>query len=298
MGVFEGYDAVLKVHTKRSVHRLDGDRWRIELLDGVLPSPEGIRRIVELFRQDRDVGLVVPTGHVKGPETWGSDQELVEALAARVPFAFDPDRLSYPAGSMYWARPWLLQRLADLELGSEHFEPEADHLDGSTAHAIERFVGVLADAAGLGIVETDDVPSRLHRARRATTSTPRALAFYLPQFHRIPENDAWWGDGFTDWVNVDRARPLFDGHRQPHVPGELGRYDLSDVAVMRRQAELAAQYGVSGFVMYHYWFAGRSLLDAPLRNLLADRGIAFPFALCWPTSPGPDAGTGWTRTCY
>ena len=113
----------------------------------------------------------MPTGHIKGPETWGSDQELVEALAARFPFAFDPDALRYPAGSMYWAQPWLLQRLADLELGSEHFEPEADHLDGSTAHAIERFVGVLATAAGLDQVEADDIPSRLHRARRR--GTPR-----------------------------------------------------------------------------------------------------------------------------
>ena len=116
VGAFEGYDAVLKVHTKRSVHRVDGDAWRLELLDGLLPSPEGIRRIVDLIRRDKDVGLVAPTGHLKGAETWGSDQELVEALAARIPFAFDPDGLRYPAGSMYWARPWLLQRLADLEL--------------------------------------------------------------------------------------------------------------------------------------------------------------------------------------
>jgi lipopolysaccharide biosynthesis protein len=288
MGAFEGYDAVLKVHTKRSLHRLDGDAWRIELLDGLLPSPEGIRRILDLMRRDQTVGVVVPTGHLKGPETWGSDQELVEALAARMPFAFDPDDLRYPAGSMYWARPWLLQRLADLELGPEHFEPEAGHLDGSTAHAIERFVGVMAAAAGLDQVETDEVPSRLHRARKAVTSTPRVLAFYLPQFHQTPENDEWWGEGFTEWVNVDRARPLYAGHAQPVEPGELGRYDLSDVKVMQQQADLAADHGVAGFMMYHYWFDGRALLDTPLRNLLADPSIDFPFALCW-------ANESWTR---
>lgn len=290
-GEFEGYDAVLKVHTKRSVHRMDGDAWRIELLDGLLPSTEGIRRILDLMRRDKDVGVVVPTGHLKGPETWGSNQELVAALAARMPFAFDPDALLYPAGSMYWVRPWLLERLADLELRQEHFEAEAGHLDGSTAHAVERFVGVMATAAGLDQVETAEIPSRLQRARASETAAPeppRVLAFYLPQYHRIPENDAWWGEGFTDWVNVDRARPLYAGHAQPVEPGELGRYDLADVKVMRQQADLGAAHGVDGFVMYHYWFDGRPLLDTPLRNLLADPSIDFPFALCW-------ANETWTR---
>ena len=105
MGLFEGYDAVLKVHTKRSPHRLDGDAWRVELLDGVLPSPEGVRRILELIRARPRRRPRRPVRPRRGPETWGSDQVLVESLASRLPFAFDPDALRYPAGSMYWARP-------------------------------------------------------------------------------------------------------------------------------------------------------------------------------------------------
>lgn len=272
-GLFDGYDAILKLHTKRSPHRIDGDAWRVALFDGLLPSPDGIRRILELLRRDQSVGLVVPSQSLHGPETWGSNQALVEALAARIPFAFDPDILRYPAGSMYWARPWVLQRLADLRLGSEHFEPEAGQVDGSTAHALERFVGIAAQASGLDVVDAVDVAPRLHRARRKASRRPRVLAFYLP---------------FTDWVNVDRARPVYEGHAQPVEPGELGRYDLSDPEVMRRQAALAAEYGVDGFVMHHYWFDRRKLLEAPLRNLLGDPTIEFSFALCW-------ANENWTR---
>jgi lipopolysaccharide biosynthesis protein len=265
LGVLDGYDAILKIHTKRSPHRLDGDGWRLQLLDGVLPSPGGVRRILELLRTDRTVGLVVPSGNLKGPETWGSDRELVEALAARIPFAFDPDQLQYAAGSMYWVRPWVLRRLADLNLSKDHFEPEAGHYDGSTAHALERFVGLVASASGLSHVETHNVASRLHRARRRSVTRPRVLAFYLPQFHQVPENDAWWGEGFTDWSKVDSATALYDGHPQPTSPGELGHYDLADPSVLPRQAELARSHGIDGFVMYHYWFNGRKLLDGPLQ---------------------------------
>ena len=116
----------------------------------------------------------------------------------------------------------------------------------------------------------------------------KVIAFYLPQFHAIPENDEWWGKGFTEWVNVKKAKPFFNNHNQPRVPLNDNYYNLLDSNVQQWQIEIAKKHNIYGFCYYHYWFDGHLLLEKPMENMLNNKNLDFPFCICW-------ANEDWTK---
>ncbi len=149
--------------------------------------------------------------------------------------------------------------------------------------------GLYSEQLKTALGKTDDnyVPlSNRHVA--ADKSALRLIAFYLPQFHPLEINNKNWGEGFTEWTNVSKAIPQFKGHYQPRLPGELGFYDLRLKEVQKRQMELARQHGIYGFCYYHYWFAGKRVMERPVQQILDNPDLDLPFCLCW-------ANESWTR---
>jgi lipopolysaccharide biosynthesis protein len=299
-GVLDPYLVLLKVHTKKSEWRAghaelggDGATWRSGFLQDLLGSRANVEHILSGFRSDPNLGVVTADGSVLGPEFWGDNQRNTRELTRRLEFQLDDESLRFAAGSMYWCRGVVLQGLRALLMTAADFEEEAGQVNGTTAHAVERLIGVVTGEAGLSTVErsalppTEDTSGWEQLDGRPLLPRARFVPFYLPQFHPTPENDEWWGEGFTEWTNVTSTKPVFHGHHQPKLPTDLGFYDLRLDAVRADQAALAAAAGVGGFMYYYYWFAGQRLLHRPVESLIAS-DLDFPFCLMW-------ANENWTR---
>jgi lipopolysaccharide biosynthesis protein len=194
---------------------------------------------------------------------------------------------------MYWARGFALQGLRALNLTAEDFDPESGQVNVTTAHAVERAIGIAVIEAGLTIEErsvlTPPVSADAWRRYGDASREPKArvVPFYLPQFHTFPENDRWWGTGFTEWTNATGALPVYQGHYQPRLPRDTGFYDLRIDAVREQQRDLAAAAGIEGFMYYYYWFAGQRLMDMPI-EALHNSDLDQPFCIMW-------ANENWTR---
>ncbi|TFD05748.1 glycosyl transferase family 2 [Cryobacterium sandaracinum] len=298
--LLEPYELVLKIHTKKSEWRRDhaelggdGDAWRDGFITGLLGSRPNVERILSEFAEDPRLGLLTTDGNVLGPAFWGGDRRLARELLLRLQLELDEESLRFAAGSIYWVRGFILQALRSLSLEADDFDKETAQVDGTTAHAVERLIGVLALEAGYELRETGELLAGASEGwchfEESQERLPRArvIPFYLPQFHAFPENESWWGAGFTEWSNVAAATPVFRGHNQPFLPADLGFYDLSSDTVRSRQYALAQMAGIEGFMYYYYWFAGKKLMDMPIENLVATDDDA-PFCLMW-------ANENWTR---
>lgn len=189
-----------------------------------------------------------------------------------------------PLRAKHWLRDRTFRAWTQLRHNAQNSQPAVSAIGDSTTH---NFVNKLYSAGRLQWERSDYVPYT-DQGLKPEELDLRCIAYYLPQFHPIPENDRWWGKGFTEWTNVTRALPQFIGHYQPKLPGDMGFYDLRVVDTMRKQAELARHYGLVGFCMYYYWFDGKRLLDLPQRQILDNPDLDFPFCLCW-------ANENWTR---
>lgn len=272
----------------------------------------GLRAAQAAFSSLPDLGMATLAGTPQIALATRTDNPLQERLARQLGIPVEQIRRGqyFPAPLFYLRAACLRRLVAHLKLDARKddaallsalslgFQPAClaigydvrDLLPGvraASAESLRNHIAQRCKTAGTTLRSEEFKPPTEHTVTPGNAPV-RYIAYYLPQFHAIPENDRWWGKGFTEWTNVSRAAPRFVGHYQPRLPADLGFYDLSRNDVMTAQIQLARQHGIHGFCFYFYWFNGKTLLETPLRQFLADPTKDFPFCLCW-------ANENWTR---
>jgi len=262
------------------------DMLWIEPDEGVLFTNDQI----QAFKSERsEVGLIANNlttcGNVKSSFR---DRHLGSWLA-RLHRANKNSSIPVPQGS-FCIRTLILNQIFAINIKPGKFDSITPSVEGEAFETLMALIGITAHE---GMFSTFDAKTALGfegklLGKTSNGRTVKTIAFYLPQFHRIPENDLWWGKGFTEWNNVIRAKPLFRSHYQPKLPADLGFYDLSAESTQVAQAELATSFGIHGFCYYYYWFNGKKLLNQPIENMLKSGNPDFPFCVCW-------ANENWSR---
>lgn len=299
-----GYDIIGHFHTKSSPHNPELAGWRdmiFDLLFGPAGNPGGhVACIVGLLEESAKI--VYPEGPAsipREPTGWAGNHAIASHILAKhtgLSIADFPS-IEFSEGSMMWARSAALKDFLQLPLSYDDFPPEPIGADGTLAHALERISFVLAhrvEGDFIRLHKGDSIPDyrSFEEAQdfsgQIAHTDVKVLTYYLPQFHPIPENDAWHGAGFTEWTKVRAANPLFRGHYQQHIPHPNVGYYLLDHNVLRRQASDMKGAGIYGQIFYHYWFGGKLILERPAKMLLENVDIKIPFCFCW-------ANENWTR---
>ena len=286
-GALFRYDLICKVHSKRSTYVADGDEWRRQLIDGILGSKEQVNQILAHFDSDPDLGMVVANGNIYGGEAcWSGNEAYLDKLLPRIGISTNYSDRSFPGGGIFWCRAFLLRSLLGSGIRLNDFELEPMPVNGALGHAAERMYGLICEDAGMKVCEWRDLEDKVASPTQdEIVAKTHVFAFFLPQFHPVKENNAWWGEGFTEWTNVTRARSMYAGHRQPMLPSDLGFCDLRLAETRIAQAALAKEYGITGFCFYYYWFNGRMMLERPLKEILESGEPRNPFMVCWANEP-------------
>lgn len=302
----ETYEIVGHFHTKRSPHDKFLGSWYKSILDELLGEcsesgrrPAAENAIMLLTRGDASiVGPQSPLQVIPDPTGWGLNKIAAANLLKEInPSIRIPDIISFPEGSMFWARCDALRPFLRKSWRYDEFPEEPIGSDGSLAHAIERILFLVPAASGIPAVRlcahTRTSADKYYEIQRDYSlldknSSIKVLAYYLPQFYPTPENDEWHGIGFTEWTKVKSSQPQFEGHlqrREPHA--SIGYYQYSS-GLLKKQAEMMRAAGVDGLIFYHYWFNGKKILEKPAEDLLRNSDIPLNFCFCW-------ANENWTR---